>query len=238
MESLNQALTKAAGSVPPAARSRPRAVVAGAVGRRGEALLNAVLARGGYDEVSVLAEQPVSMGLKNLTMFTLDDVPPAQDLFLLLSDAGDDMGRSPHGRDAAFVAVDETSALNIAKHAVAAGVQRILLVAPTPVLLQFGTMQRGMISTLERGINALAPTRFVILRPLRQHRSSGLSLLQRITNVYMSIQMLMIPRSLEPVTSEQLAHLAIKVLNAAEAGLVVIPAGDLALKSRPGSSVG
>src|SRR5690554_2404181 len=55
------------------------ALVAGAVGRLGEALLNASLARGGYDRVVVLAEAPLALGIDGLELRGLDALPRLDD---------------------------------------------------------------------------------------------------------------------------------------------------------------
>ena len=51
------------------------ALVAGAVGRLGEALLNRVLASGDYRTVVALAQAPMALGVRGLALASLVDLP-------------------------------------------------------------------------------------------------------------------------------------------------------------------
>jgi len=205
----------------------PVAIVAGAIGRRGETMLNTVLARGGYGDVVALAEQPVSIGMTGLSVRALDDLPQARDLFIVMADAADGLDRSFHGRDAAFVEVDETNINAIVTQAMKSGVERVMVIEPTPVWMQFGGLQRTITAGMETDLAQLGLSRLAILRPLRDPQSSEQGIIQQIMRIYLSLQMVMM-RSIEPVTSEQLALAALNVLNGQADGISVIPASDLA----------
>ncbi|MFK7967115.1 MAG: hypothetical protein AB8C46_24415 [Burkholderiaceae bacterium] len=202
------------------------ALVAGVVGRLGETLLNGLLARGGYTEVIALAERPVNLGISKLSVAGLDQLPPIDDLFILLG--GDDFStsRSFHGRDAPFVSVHEHNALGIAR---AANASRITLVSASSAWQQFGPLNQGLTSPLERELAALECRRFVVLRPVRENKQAGLGFVQRFVNVYLSIQMLMMPRSVPTLTSEQVARATVLVLADHDVqGVSVLGAADLA----------
>jgi hypothetical protein len=205
----------------------PVAIVAGAIGRRGETMLNTALARGGYGEVIAIAEHPVSVGMTGLSVRSIEDLPQARDLFIVMADAGDGLDRSFHGRDAAFVEVNEANINAIVTQAMKAGVERVLVIEPTPVWMQFGGLQRTVMAGMETDLAQLNLTRLAILRPLRDPQSSEQGIVQQILRIYLSLQMVMM-RSIEPVTSEQLARAALNALNSQADGVSVIPAADLA----------
>ena len=75
----------------------------------------------------------------------------------------------------------------LADRAVTAGARRIVLIAAAPSWQQIGALNRGLASSLERGISELAISRLVILRPLREAESTGVGLMQRFVNFYLSI---------------------------------------------------
>ena len=197
----------------PGAGADVRAIVAGAVGRRGETLLNTVLSVGRYTEVTALVDENIALGIKQLSTATLDALPECQDLFLLISDASNPETRSFHGRDAAFVLTDETNSKAIVDKAIERGVQRVALINPAPIWLQFGEMSRATGDALERHLQELALQRLVIMRPMKQVTASGGGITQRIINFYLSIQLMAMPRSMPVMTSDQIARLAIHLLN-------------------------
>ena len=203
-----------------------RALVAGVIGRLGEALLTELLARGGYDEVVALAEQALNLGVNKLSVSSLDNLPEIDDLFIVLG--GDDFSRQPsfHGRDAPFVNVDSYNALKIAQRADA---RRVVLISSSSAWQQFGPLNQGLTSPLERELAALNCRRLLVLRPIHESKRAGMNLMQRFVNVYLSIQMLMVPRSVPTLTSEQLARAAVALLADQEVhGVGVFGAADLA----------
>lgn len=205
-----------------------RALVAGAVGRQGEALLNAVLSFGGYSEVAVLTDQSVRLGIARLVTCTSHDLAPAQDMFMLIGGDGVNTKRSFHGRDAPFVELDEHTALALATRAVQSGVKRIVLLSASPSWQQFGAVHRGLSSPLERALSQLPISRFVVMHPVLEARSAGASLMQRFVNFYLSIQLLMVPRSVPTLTSVQIANAAVKSLAESQVhGVAVFSAADM-----------
>jgi hypothetical protein len=128
--------------------------------------------------------------------------------------------------------MDETNLKSLAEKAMAVGVQRIALVVPAPLLLQFGSIHHGLANDTERFLDKLAVQRLLVVRPLRQYRGGGANLAQRIASLYLQVQMLMMPRAIEPVTSEQLARAVLHALNRQDSGLTVVPAADIAQESR------
>ena len=172
-----------------------------------------------------------------MTVFTADAVPKARDLFIVLGSDSFNTQRSFHGRDARFTAMDEHNTLSVATDAVAAGVQRIVLIAASPSWQQFGALHRGLGAPLERELGALPISRFVVLRPLLETKSAGGSLMQRFIHGYLSIQMLMMPRSIPHLTSQQIAAAALVSVGMAEGqGVAVFSAADIASLLKPKAS--
>lgn len=211
----------------PAARGRT-ALVAGAVGRRGEALLNRVLGCGDYTEVVALSQAPIAAGVRALRMAALDALPPIDDAFLLLSDPDDAEARSFYGRDAAFVALHAANCLNVARRAAEQGARRMVLLSPTPAWQQVGHFHRGLADEVELAVSQLPLASLVVLRPVREGRRPGGSLLERFVAAYLSLQLLMLPKSIEIMTSERLAQCALAAMRGAQAGVQVHAADGLA----------
>jgi hypothetical protein len=203
------------------------ALVAGAVGRAGEALLNRVLGSGDYAMVVAAAEAPMALGVHRLLLSSPDRLPPLDDAFVLLSDPDDEGSRSYYGRDAPFVQVHEGNCLQVARQAVAAGAKRLVLVVPTPAWQQVGHFHRGLGNATELAISQLPLDSLVILRPASQSARRGGNLLARLASVYISLQLLMLPKSVDVLTSEKLARCALAAMRHAHGGVEVIGADRL-----------
>ena len=197
------------------------ALVAGAVGRRGEALLNRLLASGDYAEVVALAQAPMSPGLRGLRAASAAELPPLDDVFLVLSDSGDASARSYYGRDGAFVALDESNCLQVAREAAGRGARRLVLISPMPAWQQVGHFHRGLANDTELAVSQLPFESLVVLRPVREGGRRGGGLLERFVAGYLSLQLLMLPKSIEVMTSERLARCALEAMRRARDGLEV-----------------
>lgn len=211
-------------------------LVAGAVGRIGEALLNRVLAEeagrghaGGRSArgVVALASAPMALGLSGLRLASLDDLPVLDSAFIVLNDSADGEARSFHGRDAPFVLVDELNCLHVARRAVECGARRLVLISPTPAWRQIGRFHVGLADSVELEISRLPLDSLVVLRPVRNSRRPGASLVERVVSAYLSVQLLMMPRSLEAITSEKLARCAVAAMRDARPGVSVFPADSI-----------
>ncbi len=205
-------------------------LVAGAVGRAGEALLNRALAehagRGGVGgrEVVALAAGPMAMGLRGLRLAALDALPALDSAFILLSEADDTEARSFYGRDLPFAPVHAQNCVHVARAAVARGARRIVLISPTPAWRQIGRFHTGLADGVELELAGLPLESLVVLRPVRNTRRAGANLVERFVSVYLSIQLLMMPRTLEAITSEKLARCALAAMRAARPGVSVFAA--------------
>jgi hypothetical protein len=219
------------GWTPP--REPRRLLVAGATGRFGEALLNEAIARRsllGFDEVVVLSESAASMslGISGLAMASMTSLPRIHAVIVSLSEDHHEGARSFHGRDAPFVLVDRLRAQSVALAAVQAGAQRLLLVHPLPVWQQLSGLHQGLVGEVELQLSRLSCHSMLMMRPLAQSRTSGGDWLQRIAQVYLSLQMLMMPRSMPQLTSTQLARAVVAQLaQPTTPGLTAMGAADI-----------
>jgi hypothetical protein len=230
---------RAAGGPVPSARERPqrRLLVAGAVGRLGEALLNEALARGGYAEVVALADgdATMSLGLRGLSLAALGALPPIDDVCIAQTvDPGAPGARSFHGRDAPFAMVEPAAMPRIAAAAAAAGARRLVLVHPLPVWQQVSRLHLGLSGDAELQVSRMPFDGVTVLRPLAQVGPTGGGWLQRVAHVYLSLQFLMVPRSLPTLTSAQVARVAIDVLRDPEPGIRILGAAEIGERVRPG----
>lgn len=214
------------------------ALVAGAVGRLGEALLNASLARGGYDRVVVLAEAPMALGIDGLELRGLDALPRLDDVLILVGQGNDPAERSFHGRDAPFVQVTADDAARVAGAASAAGARRLLVIRPSPAWQQMGELQRALGGADELALAQLPFESVFILRPVRTGPSPGGDWLRRLVNAYMSLQFVMMPRSIPTLTSEQVARAALAALRTSGPGTRVMLARQLAELIQPAPAAG
>ena len=207
-----------------------RLLVAGAVGRLGEALLNEALARGGYDEVVALADGDATMsfGIRGLALAPLDALPAIDDVCIAQTADPDAPGaRSFHGRDAPFALVEPASMPRIAQAALAAGARRLVLIHPLPVWQQMSGLHAGLAGDAELRMAQLPFEGVTVLRPIAQAGPATGGWLQRVVNVYMSLQLLMVPRSLPTLTSPQVAQVAVELLRDAQSGVRVLGAAQI-----------
>ena len=206
---------------------RPAALVVGAIGRLGEAVLTQVLARGAYPRVYVLGEGTLSSTVRGLDIAQLGQLPAIDDVYLSLSESDDSSFRSFYGRDSRFSALTTENLISIATAAAERGARRLLLLAPAPAWQQMSRFQQGLMNTTESALAKLSFESLVVFRPVAQSKSSGGSLLQRFASFYLDMQMMMVPRSIPLLTSDQLARAAVAAQLAARSGVTVYQAAQI-----------
>jgi len=210
-----------------------RLLVAGATGRFGEALLNEAIARRatlGYKDVVALGESraALSLGMSGLSIAPLEALPPIAAAVVSLSDPQDDGARSFHGRDAPFMLVDTPRVHSVATAAIAAGAQRLVLVHPLPAWQQLSGLHQGLVGEVELQLARLPCPSMLMIRPVASGRSAGGNWLARFARGYLSLQMLMMPRSLPSLTSSQQARAVIgQLAEPARSGVSALGASDL-----------
>lgn len=228
----------AAHSAGPSRRDARVALVAGVVGRQGEALLGAVLARGGYTRVHVLSEAPMALGIDRLELCALENLPRVDDVLMLVGQGNDPGERSFHGRDAPFVQLTGAQAPRVAAAASAAGARRLLLIRPSPAWQQLGELQRALGGADELALAQLPFESVLIVRPVRIGGAPGGDWLRRLVNAYMSVQFLMTPKSIPTLTSDQVARAALQAFGPTVPGIRVMLARQLAELLEPAATAG
>src|SRR5690606_16606579 len=169
-----------------------------------------------------------ALGIDGRELSGLDALPPLDDVLMLVGQGGDPAERSFHGRDAPFVQVTIADAVKVAGAAAAAGARRLLVIRPSPAWQQIGELQRALGGAEELALAQLPFESVIILRPVRIGASPGGDWLRRVVNAYMSLQFLMMPKSIPTLTSEQVARAALQVLRSSAPGIRVMPARQLA----------
>jgi hypothetical protein len=221
---------RAAGAPTPAGAGPRRLLVAGAVGRLGEALLNDALARGGYDEVVALADgdATMSLGVRGLALAPIERLPPLADVCIAQTlDPEAPGARSFHGRDAPFALVDAAAMPRIARAALGAGARHLVLVHPLPAWQQMSGLHRGLTGKAELEMAQLPFDGVAVMRPVSPSTAAGGPLLQRIAGVYLSLQCLMTPRSVPTLTSAQVARAAVELLREPRSGVRILGAAEI-----------
>jgi len=203
------------------------ALVAGAVGRFGEALLNRVLGSGDYRTVVALSQAPMALGVRGLQLAAAHELPPLDDAFIALSEHDEPGGRSFHGRDAPFVQVGSDQLLGVARAACEAGARRLVLISPTPVWQQMGGLHAGLSGATELALAGLPLTSLTVLRPVQSQGSRARGLVERVAAVYTSLQMFAMPRSMEIMPSEKLARCALLAMHQAADGVRILGADKI-----------
>ncbi len=199
----------------------------GAIGRLGEAVLTQVLAHGNYARVHVLGQGNLSSTVRGLALTTLEQLPDIDDVYLVVSDADDPYARSYHGRDLRFEELTSTNLVPVAKAAAHRGARRLVLLFPAPAWQQMSRFQQGLMNETESALARLPYKSLVIMRSVSLSKSSKGSLLQKVANLYLDLQLMMMPRSIPVLTSDQLGRAAVQAQCRAREGVTVYQAAEI-----------
>ncbi len=158
----------------------------------------------------------------------LDALPEIEDAFLVISPSDATAQRSYYGRDLRFTELTEDNLLRVAQALAARGVRKLVLLSPAPAWQQMSRFQQGLMNTVESELAALPFESLVILRSVAQSKSSAGNLLQKFASFYLDLQMMMLPRSIPVLTSDQLGRSAVIAMAEAQAGVSVLQAEQIA----------
>lgn len=209
------------------------ALLVGARGRLGEALLNELLAHPGYARVHVAAAAPIEGSIARLSAVPPQAWPAADDAFVCLQQPGEPFGRSYYGRDDVFEPADEQSLPDIGGRLARAGIRRVALVAPLAAFQQMSGAARTLAGETEWALVGLPLDTLVVLRPAREAAAPPTgSRLQRFVRFYLGQLRYMLPRGYEPIASDALARATVRAMREAGAGLTVLGADRVRLLSQ------
>jgi hypothetical protein len=236
MDSLNQALRGAShASAAPLARLET-ALVIGAGGMLGSAVLAEALVGGRFQHVSALTTGPLKStvrGLRTLDLAHLQDPPepdrrPAgqaavADLAFLVFERE----RHSNGRDDAFLQPAPTDLVALAGALRDRGVRRLLVVVPHAPALLPHALKAGFASRDEGAVAALGFEHLVFVRAAQvAGATTAGNRMQRFAAWWLSQLSWMVPTSEQPVRAVILAALMVqlaRLLAAAPAGTRVLP---------------
>ncbi len=228
MLDVNQALTTVYRKPPRAAAAPRRALVIGASGALGAAVLEQLLATQRFDRVGALVDQPIQPALHGFAPLHVKELAAfAADCALIVFDRQ----RAANGREVAFVRPEPQTLLALAQQLHRVGVRRLIVVVPhTPSLLPMA-LQQGLASLDEAAVAALGFEQLVFMRMAQNDRTAeGLDAPRRLARWMLLQLQWMVPQREQPVRAETVAKVAaaIAVLCAeAPHGTRVVPAALL-----------
>ncbi|MGE0798321.1 MAG: hypothetical protein AB7G13_01625 [Lautropia sp.] len=229
---------------------RRHALIAGAAGRLGEALLAQLLVTLRYDGITVLTNGPLASTVRGLRPLAqaaflanpglanpgLAEASPAVelDVYLCTADGDDPLARAPNRRDAIYAPLADLPTVRaLAGAAAAAGARRLLLIAPLAAWRQTSAASRMLPQALELELARLAVPTVVVLRPVTERAvelntaaesATVESRLQRFARFYLSQLRFMLPSAGKALRAVDIARIAIGIMAESDRpGLAVVP---------------
>jgi hypothetical protein len=206
MLDVNQALTTAYRKPPRAAAAPRRALVVGAAGALGAAVLEQLLATQRFERVGALVDQPIQPAVHGFAPVLADALAAfGADCALIVFDRQ----RTANGREAAFVRPEPQALPALAQQLHGAGVRHLVVAVPhTPSLLPMA-LQQGLASLDEAAVAALGFEQLVFMRMAQSERAApGLDAPRRLARWMLSQLHWMIPQREQPVRAETVARVA------------------------------
>jgi hypothetical protein len=206
MLDVDQALTSAWRKPPRAVAAQRRALVIGAAGALGAAVLEQLLATRRFDRVGALVAQAIQPAVHGFAPVHDDEIASfAADTALVVFDRL----RAANGREAAFVGAEPHMLPALAQQLHGAGVRRLIVVVPhTPSLLPMA-LQQGLASLDEAAVAAIGFEQLVFMRMAQNdHAVDGLDAPRRLARWMLSQLHWMIPQREQPVRAETVAKVA------------------------------
>jgi hypothetical protein len=229
MVDVQQALGAAARPAARRLEAPRRALVVGAGGALGAAVLEQLLGTQGFERVGALVDQPVRPGLRAFEPVRGAALAAfAADTALIVFDRA----RAAFGREAAFVRPEPAALPALAQRLLTAGARRLIVVVPhRPALLPMA-LQLGLASLDEAAVAALGFAHLVFMRMAQpgDANAAGLDAPQRLARWMLSQLHWMVPQREQPVRALTVARVAAALalqLPALAHGTRVLPAALL-----------
>jgi hypothetical protein len=192
-----------------------RAIVVGAGGALGAAVLEHTLGGGLFAQVVVLADEPIAPALRGFVAVDRAALEAggvrADTAFVVF-----DRARGRHGREDAFHWPDPLALPALARLLrTRCGVTYLLLVLPHAPALLPQALKAGLASLDEQAVAALGFEHFVILRPSQAADDAALrSVPHRLARWMLAQLRWMIPQRDQPVRPDKVAALALAIARA------------------------
>lgn len=210
---LHQALRGATAPPPPrSAVTVHEAIVWGAGGPLGSALLERALGAGVFRRVHAATQRPVAPALRGFVPWPVDAPTAgagasARTAFVVL-----DRPRASNGRDDAFAPAAPDDLPRIAARLHAAGVHQLLVLMPHTAAMLPQALRTGLASLDEASVASLGFEQLVMVRTARAPESvTGLNPPQRLAAWMLSQMRFMTPQRLSPVRPARVAALAVEI---------------------------
>jgi hypothetical protein len=231
MLDVGQALSRAARAAPQARAAR-RALVVGAAGALGSAVLEQLLAARAFGQVAALVEQPIRAALHGFVPVN-DDPASLQHFGADTALVVFDRARRAFGREQAFARPDPLALPALAARLHDAGARTLVVVVPhRPALLPMA-LQQGLASMDEAAVTALGFAHLVFMRMAQGGDAAGgppRSAPQRLAHWMLSQLHWMVPQREQAVRVDTVARVAAALasrLPHAAPGTRVLPAALL-----------
>lgn len=223
---LTAGLAGAARRAPGAAL--PEAIVLGAVGSLGEALMARLLASPAYARIHVGVERAMpstSARFAALPLASGAPWPAVRDAFLCETPP-----EAPVKPDAPIRPLAPTQMLTAARAARAAGVSRLVLVAPLAAVLQLSGAVRTISQADEIELVALGFETLLIVRPAEQESDApaGGWFRALVRSAGRAVLHIMLPPTVQPLRAETAAAAILAAVARARPGIQILGAKELA----------
>jgi hypothetical protein len=221
------ALFQAAYSRAMSNKQRRSAIVAGAGGTLGSAVLEALLASRVFERVHVLVDEPITAAMRGFESLPLAALESGARLHADTGFVVFDRERHAHGREAAFHRPRPDVLPRLAQVLHAGGVQRLVVVLPHAPALLPAALKHGLASLDEQAVAALGYEQLVIVRsaqPLPAQRAATWP--QRVAHAMLAQLHWMVPQQEQPVRAQKVAAFVAELarqLPRARAGTRVAP---------------
>ena len=227
MDSLNQALRGATHQVRSTLRPLESALVVGAGGVLGSALLAEALVAGRFQRVSAVVAGPLASTLRGLHPLPQAELHAGQPLTCDIAFLVFERERHSNGRDDAFLRPEPAQLLTLARALRQGGVQQLMVVLPHAPALLPHALKVGFASHDEAAVSALGFDHVVFVRAAQASSKPGSgNRLQRFADWWLSQLNWMVPSSEQPVRAVKLAQLVVLLarhLSASAPGTRVLP---------------
>lgn len=225
MSLLHHALRAGAQPPPRPAHQARVAVLAGAGGALGSAVLEQALAAGGFARVRVLVTGPVAAAMRGFEACLPSQLAEGEQPdtgFIVF-----DRERHANGREAAFLRPQPQELVPLAQALQAAGVRRLIVVLPHAPALLPQALQHGLANLDEQALASLHFEHLVLVRPT-QDGGAGQVLrgLRRLAHALLAQLHWMVPEQQQPVRAAKVAAFVAQLacrLPSAPAGTRVAP---------------
>ena len=223
------ALTRAAEAPAPGALEAVAgrgALIFGACGAAGEALLNQILSGDQYARVTAVTRLPLPSTTRKLQAHLQADglrtftLPAADDAYLVIGEHN-----SFYRRDEAFRALSFDELHAAAQAARAAGIARLAVVAPVAIYSHSSAFRKSLMNSAEYELHALGFETLALVRPaapekFERHANWG----KRVAAFVLRQLHGLMPETYHPPTSQMIARAATQAMHAVRPGVTIVDA--------------